>query len=73
MSRDILNLLEHYVDRHNIDIVLLTETWNRIVFIKFKDWNTANLFKKRKDQGHGGVSFLAKPGCTIVPRPDLDT
>ena len=66
-------LLEQYVDKHNIDIVLLSETWNKNNYVKFKDWNTANLFKNRKDQGYGGVAFLAKPGCKLVPRKDLDT
>ena len=66
-------LLEQYVDKHNNDIVLLRQTWNKKDCIKFKDWNTANLFKNRKDQEHSGVAFLAKPGHTLVPRNDLDT
>ena len=66
-------LLKEYADRHNIDIVALSETWHTNESLNFKDWNTKQLFKNRTRNGHGGVALLARPGIKIVSRPDYDT
>ena len=63
-------LLENYVDKHKVDIVVLSETWNRENCIKFKNW--INVAFKNRTGGYGGVAIFAKPGVKIVPRIDFD-
>lgn len=59
--RSILNkkdILEEYLDRNNIDIALISETWlkpNSI--INFKNYN---IFCKHRRDGYGGVAILAQ-------------
>ena len=67
-------LLEEYVERNDIDLILLSETWNNSETLKFKNWNTKDLFKNREDgTKHGGVAIIPHPRIKIVPRPDLST
>ena len=42
-------LLERYVDRNDISLITLTETWNKDNDkLSFKNWNTRSLFKNRR-------------------------
>ena len=63
-------LLEHYINKHNIDIAILSETWNKDNKLTIKDWTTCIL--KNRNSGYGGVAILARPGLKIAPRDDFD-
>ena len=64
--------LEQYVDKHNINLVFLSETWNDKSYLSFKNWKCNNLFKNRPESTYGGVAILPSCGTKIVRRFDLE-
>ena len=64
------HLLEDYVEKHNTDIILLSETWVSDANTKFKNW--PNRQWKPKINTRGGVAILTSPNVKCVHRNDLE-
>ena len=66
-------LLEDYVENNGIDLLAISETHNTGDTLKFKNWQTKDLFKNRTDNTpYGGVALIPNPKLQIVPRRDLN-
>lgn len=58
------DILETFIEKHNIQIAIISETWLKNDNIKFKNYN---LLTKNRDDGYGGVAILIKKDVKFKP------
>ncbi len=56
--------VHNYVQNKNIQVICLSETWNKVDSFPFKNWNTH--FKNRANDPHGGVAIAVDPSIKMV-------
>ena len=57
------NLLRNYVERHNIDVLCLSETWQKEDKMLFKNWTC---IQRKAPDTYGGVAIIIRPGIKVV-------
>lgn len=60
------DILETFIEKHNIQITIVCETWLKNNNINFKNYNLIN---KNRDDGYGGVAILIKKDIKFNPIP----